>query len=102
MPTWQTRPAFSSTARANSAAWASARLARLLARRVRRVERADLDADAARLEPRQPVPLEESLLAAPQNELERLLLVAAEDELEQEVVVRVDDHGRQSAPRLTS
>jgi len=44
--------------------------ARLLAGYGCRVERADLDADAARLEPREPVPLKQSLLAAPQDELE--------------------------------
>src|SRR5207237_10410280 len=53
----------------------------------RRVERADLDADAARLEPRQPVALERSLLAGPQDELEAPLGPAVHDELEQHVVV---------------
>jgi hypothetical protein len=43
------------------------------------VERADLDADAAGLEPWQPVPLEQAIVTP------------AKDELEQQVVVGVDD-----------
>ena len=43
-------------------------VARLGARRGRRIERADLDADAARLELRQPVPLEQPLRAVAEDE----------------------------------
>jgi hypothetical protein len=57
----------------------------------RTVERADLDANAAGLELRQPVALEEALPAATEDEVEGSLLPPADHGLEQEVVVGVDD-----------
>jgi hypothetical protein len=56
----------------------------------RRVDRADLDADAAAVEQRQPVALE------------RPLLRAAVGELDEQVVVGVDDHLRLRARNSAS
>src|SRR5205823_8060650 len=57
------------------------------------VEGADLDSDAAGLELRQPIPLEQPLPAATQDELQPVVF-GVENELEQDIVVSVDDHGR--------
>ena len=65
---------------------------------LRRVERADLEADAAGLEPRQPVAVEEPFVAVAQDEVAELPFLAREDELEQQVVVSVDDH--EAEPRV--
>ena len=58
------------------------------------VEGADLDADAACSEPRQPVAREDARLAATKDELVRRLLALVDEELHHHVGVRVDDHGR--------
>jgi hypothetical protein len=70
---------------------------RPLPRRRRAVQRADLDTNAARLEPRQPIPLEQTILALAQDELKRRLRAAADQQLEQHVVMGVNDHDAQSA-----
>ncbi len=67
-------------------------VARLGARRGRRIERADLDADAARLELRQPVPLEQALRAVAEDGHDGFRPAVAHDELEQQVAVGIDDH----------
>ena len=59
---------------------------------LRGIERADLEADAAGLEPRQPVAVEQPFVAVAEDEVAELALLAGEDELEQQVVVSVDDH----------
>jgi hypothetical protein len=58
------------------------------------VQGADLDADVACCEPRQPVALEDARLSETQDELEGRLVAVADEQLEQHVGVRVDDHGR--------
>jgi hypothetical protein len=59
-------------------------------------QRTDLDPDAARLESRQPIPLERAFSASAQDELKRWLLTVAGQQLEHHVGVGVDDHKRQS------
>jgi hypothetical protein len=63
-------------------------VARIAPARAFPVYRADLDADAARHEPRQPVALED---AGTEGELEGRLVPVPDDELEQHVGVCVDD-----------
>jgi hypothetical protein len=53
-----------------------------------------LDADAARLESRQPIPLEQTLAALAQDQLKGLYLAVTDEQLEQHVVVGVDEHKR--------
>src|SRR5262249_32288907 len=66
----------------------------------RAVERTDLQSHADGFEPRQPVPVEQSLAAAMENKVRRR--PSPLDVLEQDVVMPIDDHSRAVARRLPS